>query len=172
MYFGWVLKRFTIKRCGFRETYTVPCDFSWPIYGHSGFMCCTLVVYNFIVVVAMDKTIVQAHIRNEDEFVRKYGVDEFPSCEEAWSIIRGKDGGRQMHEDCLAGFQEFLWIPKIKEHVCFFCLGVDDMVVEENEFDEAHDWLLQPLKSVRVPVDEQKPETDLETDSQNQTRIK
>lgn len=42
--------------------------------------------------------------------------------------------GLERHDDCRQGFHEFLWMPKVWEHVCFFCLAVEKLYDSEDEW--------------------------------------
>lgn len=90
--------------------------------------------------------VVNARKIHECDFVLRFGVDDIPHVDWAWSIIMGKDGGRERHDDCMRGYHEFVWMNEVREYVCFFCLSVEEVPSEEDEFDSENEWLIGPLK--------------------------
>lgn len=83
---------------------------------------------------------------HERDFVLRFGLDVIPFSEWAWSVIRGKDGGRQRHDDCVRGFHEFVWMEEVNRYVCFFCLAVEDIPSGEDDFDSEDERMIGPLK--------------------------
>lgn len=113
--------------------------------------------------------VVEARLKNEEHFMLRFGVDEIPQADWAWSVIDGKDGGKVQHDDCASGYHEFVWMEKVWEYVCFFCLTVD----EYSSGDESSmDSLDRRFFGCEGPGEGGKMVDDLEpmadTDSQNE----
>lgn len=105
---------------------------------------------------------------DENDFIMKFGVDDIPQADWAWRVIAGEDGGRRQHDECRQGFHEYVWMPEVWEHVCFFCLAVEEVNSEDLGFDSDDEWLFgRPnVKHGRFLADELEPMYD--PDSQNE----
>lgn len=109
----------------------------------------------------------QARLKNEEEFEWTFGVEQIPYADWAWSIINGKDGGRERHDDCVRGFHEFVWMSEVCDHVCFFCLKVEEFSEDESMGYAEDDWCMPQVKGHgRKVADELEPKSG--TDSQNE----
>lgn len=110
----------------------------------------------------------QTHLKNEREFMLRFGVHEIPQDDWAWSVIDGEDGGKGQHDDCSAGFHEFVWVDEVWEYVCFFCLTVDEFFSDESSMDSIDERFYGcggPSEGRKV-VDDLEPKPDV--DSQNE----
>lgn len=98
-------------------------------------MCALLQPKSILFALGSMDCVVQARLKNEEELVLNFGMDEIPQPDWAWSIIDGKDGGRERHGDCVRGYHEFVWMFEVWEHVCFFCLKAEELSDDEAILD-------------------------------------
>lgn len=110
----------------------------------------------------------QTRLKNESEFTRRFGVDDIPQADWAWSIIDGKDGGKSRHEDCIDGYHEYVWMDEAWDYVCFFCLTVEDFASDESIVDSEDDWLIPCLKGIGGGKMDDDLEPKSDSDSQNE----
>lgn len=106
---------------------------------------------------------------NENDCVLKFGVNDIPQSDRAWSVIAREDGGRGRHGDCVRGYHEFVWMPEVCEHVCFFfCLNVEEVISDVASFDSDDEWLVGCPKGMdgKFLPDDLEPKYD--PDSQNE----
>lgn len=97
----------------------------------------------------------------------RFGIDEIPEADWAWSIRKGQDGGQGKHDDCVCGFHEFVWMQQVWEYVCFFCLYVEEFSSDDESLDSEDDgWVVCPkVIDGRMMDDDLEPKSD--SDSQN-----